>query len=113
MHGIPAPVEEFRFYPERKWRADFAWPEYRLLLEVDGGAFVAGRHNRGVGFIKDMEKQNFMTLSGYSFFRFTPKDLMNGYAARMVKTWFDTKSLATAHPGVLQGVIPEGEELSE
>ena len=35
--GLPPPVTEYRFHPERRWRADFAWPEKKLLVEVDGG----------------------------------------------------------------------------
>lgn len=35
--GLPEPVREFRFHPVRGWRADFAWPEHKLLLEIEGG----------------------------------------------------------------------------
>lgn len=49
---------EVKFHPERKWRADFmvgqnfAWPvRGRYLIEIDGGAWVGGRHVTGKGFI--------------------------------------------------------------
>src|ERR1041385_1632066 len=47
---LPKPTTEYRFAPPRRWRFDFAWPEGRLALEVEGGSFVAGRHTRGTPF---------------------------------------------------------------
>lgn len=70
--GIPIPEREYKFHPTRKWRLDFAWPEYRLAVEIEGGAYKKGRHNRPVGFIKDMEKYNSLTLSGWYLLRFIP-----------------------------------------
>jgi hypothetical protein len=55
-HGVPAPEAEFKFAPDRKWRFDFCWSPQRIALEVDGGIWVGGRHTRGSGFAKDMEK---------------------------------------------------------
>ncbi len=60
MHGLPQPEPEYRFHPTRKWRMDFAFPEHKLGLEVDGGIFMrgGGRHTRGAGWLKDAEKLN-------------------------------------------------------
>lgn len=69
------PVKEFLFCPSRKWRADFAYVNERILIEVDGGAFCGGRHNRGVGFNKDIEKLNTATIMGYSVLRYTPENM--------------------------------------
>ncbi len=30
------PVTQHRFYPERKWRWDRAWPDHMLAVELDG-----------------------------------------------------------------------------
>lgn len=74
--GIPLPVREFRFAaPERDWEADFAWPEERVILEVEGGAWAGGRHTRGSGYLEDMTKYNAMTLRGYRLVRCTPQTL--------------------------------------
>ncbi len=65
---------EFRFHPTRKWRADFAIPSIRLLIEIDGGIWSGGRHTRGGGFIGDMEKLNAAACLGYRVLRFQPSD---------------------------------------
>lgn len=63
---------EHRFHKVRKWRFDFAAPAQHLAIEVEGGAFVRGRHTRGVGFLADMEKYNTAQIMGWSIFRCTP-----------------------------------------
>ena len=72
---IPVPVSELKFHEKRKWRLDFAWPEYKLALEVEGGIHTGGRHTRGVGFTKDMEKYNELTRMGWRLIRCSPSDL--------------------------------------
>ncbi len=89
--SIPAPVEEFRFHPTRKWRIDYCWPDYGLAIEVEGGAWTKGRHTRGGGFIKDMEKYNAIEMAGYTLLRFTPTQIRNGYALEQVKEWFEKR----------------------
>lgn len=86
---IPEPVREHRFHPVRKWRLDYAWPEHKLAVEIEGGAFIQGRHNRGAGFRNDMEKYNELTLAGWSLLRFTPQELKNGSAVLAIIKWFE------------------------
>ncbi len=67
----PALEREFRFHPSRKWRSDFAHIPSRTLIEIEGGIWINGRHNRAPGFIADMEKYNEATLAGWRVFRLT------------------------------------------
>jgi hypothetical protein len=67
-------VKEYRFYPERRWRADYAIIEYKILIEEEGGVWTSGRHTRGKGFIGDMEKYNTATAMGYKIIRIVPGD---------------------------------------
>lgn len=69
--NLPAPVREYRFHDTRMWRADFAWPALRILVEVEGGEFGYGRHTRGLGFSSDCEKYNQAALDGWLLLRFT------------------------------------------
>jgi very-short-patch-repair endonuclease len=73
--GLPAPIREHRFHAIRRWRFDYAWPEQRVALEVDGGVWTGGRHTRGAGFIKDMEKLNTATVAGWRVVRVVPSKL--------------------------------------
>jgi very-short-patch-repair endonuclease len=50
------PVRQHKFHPERKWRFDFAWPDLKVAVEIHGGGFVRGGHNRGRGMMNDCEK---------------------------------------------------------
>ena len=36
LHKFELPVRQFRPFPDRKWKLDFAWPRFKLALEVDG-----------------------------------------------------------------------------
>lgn len=71
----PDAVAEFKFHDVRKWRADFAIPSRRLLIEIDGGIFSGGRHTRGAGFLADCEKLNSAAMLGYRVLRYSPTQL--------------------------------------
>lgn len=80
-----AACAELRFHPVRKWRADFAMPTARVLIEIDGGAFSGGRHTRGAGFVKDQEKHRAAVIAGWRVLRFIPADITNGTLLRDVR----------------------------
>jgi very-short-patch-repair endonuclease len=71
-----APLErEYRFHTERLWRADFAHLQARCLIEVEGGIWVNGRHNRSAGFNADLEKYLEAGLAGWRLFRLGPDQI--------------------------------------
>lgn len=84
-HGLPEPVPEFCFAPPRQWRFDWAWPEARLALEIEGGAWTQGRHTRGAGFVADLAKYNAAAILGWRVLRCTPDDVKSGAAFALVK----------------------------
>ena len=75
---LPGWVVEYKFHPQRKWKYDFAHPVYKIACEIEGAVWTNGRHTRGSGFVKDMEKYNAGTVLGWQILRFTPQqeDLM-------------------------------------
>lgn len=76
---------EHRFHPTRRWRMDFAWPKQMLAVEVEGGVWGYGRHNRPRGFIKDTEKYNQAALKGWTVLRFTGSAIRSGQALKKIK----------------------------
>lgn len=83
--GLPVPEREYRFHPARRWKFDFAWPDLRVALEVEGGVWVGGRHTSGSGFMKDMEKYNAAALLGWRVLRCTPSSLNSAGTLNMLK----------------------------
>jgi hypothetical protein len=73
FYGLPAPIQEYKFHPTRKWRLDFAFPEIKLAIEQEGAVWISGRHNHPMGFIKDMEKYNALSECGWYLLRYQPK----------------------------------------
>jgi hypothetical protein len=65
--GLPEPVAEYRFAPPRKWQLDFAWPEHRVALEVEGWG-----HRTKARFGKDLRKYNALAAMGWRLVRCTP-----------------------------------------
>ena len=68
---LPGPQREYRFAPPRRFRFDFAWPEHRVAVEVEGGTWAGGRHVRPQGYGRDCEKYNLAVALGWRVFRFT------------------------------------------
>ncbi|MFA5135558.1 MAG: hypothetical protein WC505_07280 [Patescibacteria group bacterium] len=73
-YQVPPPVKEWKFAKEigRRWAFDFAWPDVKLAVEIEGGVWIGGRHTSGAGFTKDMEKYNAAALMGWTLLRYTP-----------------------------------------
>lgn len=82
---FPTAVREYRFDPIRKWRFDFAWPDQRVAVELDGGIWTKGGHSTGSGIMRDMEKSNAAQLSGWLVLRFSDKHLEDGSAIEQTK----------------------------
>lgn len=82
------PVAEHRFHPTRRWRFDWAFKAAKIALEVEGGAWTQGRHTRGSGFVKDMEKYNEAQILGWRILRVTPQALEDGTALSLIERMF-------------------------
>lgn len=78
--GLPVPLPEFVFHPVRKWRFDYAWPDQKIAVEIDGGVWTKGRHTRPAGFLADMEKLNAAARFGWRILRYTPDTIADSIA---------------------------------
>ena len=85
VDGLPAPEQEYRFDDNRRWRFDFAWPDCRLAVEVNGGEWSDGRHNRGAGMAADYEKLNTAVIAGWRVLQFTGGQVRDGSAVNTIR----------------------------
>jgi hypothetical protein len=85
--GLPEPQTEVLFHPTRKWRFDFSWPDADKLvaLEVDGGIWIHGGHNRGAQIKKTWEKENEAQILGWKILKVEPKDLCTKETVELVR----------------------------
>lgn len=103
--GIPEPVYEYRFCDSRKWRFDLSWPtmwyriwrkpplsspadflvEHPVSVEVQGGLFIAGGHNRGAAMLKEHEKRNEAACLGWRILYCQPSELCTVAFATTIK----------------------------
>lgn len=81
---IPEPFYEHHFHPERRWRFDLSWPHNKVAVEVDGGIWIRGGHNRGAQMKKDWEKRNAAAALGWRILYFEPEDLCTTDTAKMI-----------------------------
>ena len=113
--NIPMPQKEFMFHDQRKWRIDYAWPEIKLAVEIEGGQYsrtitcnhcakvvqckgkdgklhnvrLGGAHNSS-RYSGDIEKYNQLTIHGWRLLRFT-WDKINYDLIKMVFNGVTTK----------------------
>ena len=75
LFGMPEPVREYVFAPPRRWRFDFAFPEQRVAVEIDGGQWApgGGRHAKDA----DKDKHNAAVLLGWRVLRFSGEMINN------------------------------------
>jgi very-short-patch-repair endonuclease len=79
-------VREYVFSESRRWRFDFAWPTWKLAVEVEGGTkFGKSRHSRGSGFVNDCRKYNAAALDGWRVLRFTTEMVESGEAIDTIR----------------------------
>ena len=78
-------VKEYRFHSTRKWRFDYAIPEHKIAIEVEGGVWTGGRHTSPQGFLGDMEKYNTATVMGWRVLRTTPDKLLTNETLAMIR----------------------------
>lgn len=96
-NGLLMPKREYRFDDERKWRFDYAWLDWRIALEVDGGIFGrgkpcpackrrrAGAHSSVKDMLKDIEKMNVAQLRGWKVMRCIPDDVKTGKVLTLLR----------------------------
>jgi uncharacterized protein DUF559 len=74
--GLPTPICQYEVTADGVWvaRVDFAWPEARLVVEIEGFAWHGSRE----AFQQDAERYRRLFHAGWDVLRFTADDLRTG-----------------------------------
>jgi len=87
-YGLPEPVREYQFEDTPvAWRWDFAWPQYKLLVEINGGIYQdpPTGHRSISGLLRDYAKLNAATQRHWWSMAFDNKAVESGEAVLMVQ----------------------------
>jgi hypothetical protein len=90
---LPPADPEFAFAPGRKWAFDFAWPPWKIALEIEGGTWVRGRHNSPLGYEEDCRKYNRAAVLGWLVIRATPAMVRRGQVLGELRAAFAARGL--------------------
>jgi very-short-patch-repair endonuclease len=80
-----APQREWPVCSGRRWRYDFAFPDRKLAIEIEGGIFTQGGHTRGKGYERNLEKYNMAAFLGWTVLRYSTDMVLAGTAIHDVK----------------------------
>lgn len=69
------------------YRFDFAWPDQRLAVEVQGLTRGRGAHQDFAGYRRDVDKHNQATLDGWALLAFTEREINDRSAADTIAEW--------------------------
>lgn len=90
---MPTPERELVFARPRRWRLDFAWPDRKVAVEVEGGTWTNGRHTRGTGFREDCEKYANAAILGWTVLRVTSDHVRTGQAIKWLEQLFEREAV--------------------
>jgi len=88
---FPVPCRNFRFMRDRKFEIDFAWPQWLIGVEIQGGIWLAGggAHSRPAQILRDLVKHNLLIERGWRVWEFTPDQVISGEAVQSIAPAID------------------------
>lgn len=90
--GLPKPRTEYKFHPVRRFKFDFAYPDVKVAVEIEGGIFTGGAHGSASGILRDIEKYNLAAVNGWIVYRVPTKDVYKDFIFADIKKLLDNRS---------------------
>ncbi len=84
---IQPPQREFKFHPNRDWRFDYAWPDRKIAVEVQGMP-----HRIRERFLSDVEKLAMAQIYGWRVLLVAGQDVRSGRAVSWLVTLWEMKT---------------------
>ena len=79
--GLPLPQRQYKFAaPERKFRADFCWPDRKLIIEVEGQAHSIRAQREA-----DIARRQWCHFHGWTVLSVSSKQVRSGEAIEIVR----------------------------
>ncbi len=75
----------------KRWIADYANHEFKVMVEIDGGIWTGGAHGHPVDITRNMMKQNDAALLGYQTLRFATDWVKNKHAIEFLQRFLFSK----------------------
>lgn len=78
--GLPEPLRNYnKATPPIKFQFDFAFVDYRVLVEIQGGTWKPGTgHNTGTGILRDTTKLCMAMVNGWKVLQLVDKHIDDG-----------------------------------
>lgn len=83
---------QYEFLEGRKYRADFAELRHRLIVEVQGGSWINGAHNRSIGYEQNCVRQAEAAIAGWTMLYATADMVNDGRALALVDRWLHAQA---------------------
>lgn len=87
--GLPTPERQYRFAKgmKRQFESDFAWPELKLLVEVEGGIWKrgGGAHSHPLDVERDIERRQYAVLLGFFVLPVITDEVTSGKAIAVIQ----------------------------
>lgn len=76
----------------KDWRFDFALPDKKIAIEVEGGTWINGGHVRGKYYEDNCNKYNAAQILGWQVLRFTGDQVKSGRALSVTQKLVNEKN---------------------
>ncbi len=77
----------------RRFRADYFLPNLKIFIELNGGQWIQGGHNRGgKSYEKDLTKINLAQRNGFQVWQYTYEMISRGELKHDLEQWKNSKN---------------------